>query len=87
MIPVALVAVGVLVCMGALLSTPLRFDQFLTVVTTMIGVGVGIDYALFVVNRFREELAGRRGREATIEAVCVALHTSGRIIVVRRAWS
>src|SRR5262249_8667184 len=36
-VPIALAAVGVLVCMGllALLATPLRFDQFVTVITTM----------------------------------------------------
>jgi len=31
----------------------------LTTIVTMIGVGVGIDYALFIVSRFREELAQR----------------------------
>ena len=41
----------------ALLATMLSFDIFLTTIVTMIGVGIGIDYALFIVCRFREELA------------------------------
>jgi RND superfamily putative drug exporter len=85
-LPVGLALASVLVCMGILtpLAGPLHLDRFVTVVTTMIGIGVGIDYALFVVSRFREELARRRhepGREATAEAVGIALHTSGRTIL------
>jgi RND superfamily putative drug exporter len=89
-LPVVLAVAGVLVCMGVLtlLAGPLHLDQFVTVITTMIGIGVGIDYALFVLSRFREELAGRTppdggrpGRAATIEAVGVALDTSGRTIL------
>jgi RND superfamily putative drug exporter len=83
MVPLALAGAAVLVCMGALalLAGPLRFDQFVTVIATMIGVGVGIDYALFVVSRFREELDGRRDREAVVAAVGAALDTSGRTVV------
>ena len=31
----------------------------------MIGLGVGIDYALFIVTRFREDCARRAGRATT----------------------
>ncbi|MEV0319906.1 MMPL family transporter [Streptomyces sp. NPDC050658] len=85
-LPVALAFVAVLVCLGilAVFAVALRLDTFVTVITTMIGGGVGIDYALFVVSRFREELA-RRTRPAkdmphteAIEAsVGAALRTSG----------
>ena len=44
----------------------------------MIGIGVGIDYALLILNRFRlERGAGRDVREATL----VSLDTSGRAVL------
>src|SRR3954447_26573323 len=44
----------------------------------MIGIGVGIDYALLILNRFRLERAGGRDvRDATL----VALDTSGRAVL------
>src|SRR3954463_8380752 len=44
----------------------------------MVGIGVGIDYALLILNRFRlERGAGREGRDATL----VALDTSGRAVL------
>ncbi len=45
---------------------------------TMIGLGVGIDYALFLVTRYRSELAAGRPTE---EAVATAVATSGSAIV------
>lgn len=46
--------------------------------TAMIGIGVGIDYALFIVTRYREEL--RAGRTVP-DAVVVAITTAGRSIL------
>ncbi|HEY6696372.1 MAG TPA: MMPL family transporter [Solirubrobacteraceae bacterium] len=44
----------------------------------MIGIGVGIDYALLILNRFRlERGAGKEVREATL----VAIDTSGRAVL------
>ena len=44
----------------------------------MIGIGVGIDYALLILNRFRlERAAGREVRDATL----VAIDTSGRAVL------
>ena len=44
----------------------------------MVGIGVGIDYALLILNRFRlERGAGRGVREATL----VAIDTSGRAVL------
>jgi RND superfamily putative drug exporter len=44
----------------------------------MIGIGVGIDYALLILNRFRlERGAGRDTREATM----IAIDTSGRAVL------
>jgi RND superfamily putative drug exporter len=40
---------------------------------TMIGIGVGIDYALLVVSRYREEVAnGISGEEATVTSIATA---------------
>ena len=45
----------------------------------MIGLGVGIDYALFIVTRFREEYA----RTGDVErSVLIAMNTSGRAILL-----
>jgi len=61
MVPLALAGSGLLLAYGilALIAHVLTFDSFLTTIVTMIGVGIGIDYALFIVSRFREELAHR----------------------------
>ena len=54
--------------------------------TTMIGLGVGIDYSLLVVTRFREELGrGLRRREAAVSTMVTAgsaVITSGLTVVV-----
>jgi RND superfamily putative drug exporter len=48
-------------------------------VITLLGLGMAIDYALFVVSRFREEmLAGR----STAEAVQRTIRTAGRTVMV-----
>ena len=45
---------------------------------TMLGIGVGIDYALLILNRFRlERGAGRDVREATL----ISIDTSGRAVL------
>ncbi len=66
------------------LSGVASFDAFLLSIVTMIGVGVAIDYSLFISSRFREELARARqsGRPDAVEhAVGVAMSTSGRTIL------
>jgi RND superfamily putative drug exporter len=59
---------------------------FVLTVTTMIGLGVGIDYSLLMVTRFREELRrGHRRREAAINTMLtagVAVITSGLTVMV-----
>jgi RND superfamily putative drug exporter len=49
-------------------------------VALMIGLGVGVDYALFVVTRFRQAYASRQGDVQA--AVLEAMDTSGRAIVL-----
>jgi len=61
-----------------LLTHVLTVPIFAPEMMAMIGLGVGIDYALFVVTRYRQGLfEGRDPREA----VTVALSTSGRAVV------
>ncbi len=57
-------------------------NVYVTNTASIVGIGVGIDYALFVVTRFREEL--RRGRPVA-EAVPVTLATSGRAVALSGA--
>ena len=74
--------VGMLSVVGGLaatfaLSHVTDVSQYALNIVTLIGLGVAIDYSLFIVNRFREEL----GRGATVEnAVARSLATAGRAI-------
>jgi len=66
---------GILVGLSHLIAVP----TFAPEVMGMIGLGVGIDYALFVVTRYRESLAaGLPPREATVRA----LQTAGRAVLL-----
>jgi RND superfamily putative drug exporter len=51
---------------------------FVLNITTLFGLGLGVDYSLFIVSRFREELA--RGRPVD-EAVAISIATAGRAVV------
>jgi RND superfamily putative drug exporter len=61
-----------------LLSQVITTPTFAPEMMAMIGLGVGIDYALFIVTRYRQGLAeGRTPRDAT----ALSLATSGRSVV------
>ena len=62
----------------ALISNFTTVPEFATTIGVMIGLGVGIDYALFIVTRYREAL--REGFDAE-GATVVALDTAGRSVV------
>ncbi len=47
-------------------------------ICSLIGLGVAIDYSLFIVSRYRDELALGRSVE---DALVIALHTAGRSVV------
>jgi RND superfamily putative drug exporter len=88
MVPLLLAGASLFLTFGliALLGRVLNFDAFLLTVVTMIGVGIGIDYSLFIVTRFREELAQlpeapRAERRRIAEAVGASIATSGRTIL------
>jgi RND superfamily putative drug exporter len=48
-------------------------------ITTLFGLGLGVDYSLFMVNRYREELA--RGHTVE-EAILITMNTAGRAMLV-----
>lgn len=50
---------------------------FVLNITTLFGLGLGVDYSLFIVSRFREELAHGRSVE---EAVAISIATAGRAV-------
>jgi uncharacterized membrane protein YdfJ with MMPL/SSD domain len=76
LMPVALGIVAVTVT-GALiyaLSLVTGMSVFVTNMASMIGIGVAVDYSLFVLARYRQEIAAGRGPE---DARGIALATSG----------
>ena len=77
----ALVGGGAVVVALALIFGLGHFTElsiFVLNITTLFGLGLGVDYSLFIVSRFREELA--RGRPVD-EAVAISIATAGRAVV------
>lgn len=79
--PVLMAPVAVTVALAAIYFLGHRIDMSIFVLntTSMLGLGVAIDYSLFMVNRFRSELALGRDTET---AVGNTVATSGRAILV-----
>ena len=76
-------AVGVLAIVGGLagvftLTRWTDVSPYAVNIVTLVGLGTAIDYSLFIVARFREELAAGR---ATEDAVGRAMATSGRAVL------
>jgi len=74
--------VGILTIVGGIGGTFFlnRFtdvSQYAINIVTLIGLGVSIDYSLFIVNRFRDELAAGSSRE---DAIATTMATAGRAI-------
>ncbi|HJV09325.1 MAG TPA: MMPL family transporter, partial [Acidimicrobiales bacterium] len=74
---VALAGIGIGTILIGLTSNLLTLPDFATVLGVMIGLGVGIDYALFIVTRYRENL--HKGHTIQ-ESVVIALDTAGRAV-------
>ena len=73
----ALVAVGVGYSVTGLLSHVFSVASFATILGVLIGLGVGVDYALLIVTRHRNGLkAGHDVEDATVNAV----NTAGRAV-------
>ncbi|MFE5171762.1 MMPL family transporter [Streptomyces sp. NPDC056634] len=74
----ALIGVGIGVSSITALANALDLGTTTSTLAMMIGLAVGIDYALFIVSRFRAELAEGRDRE---EAAGRAVGTAGSAVV------
>jgi putative drug exporter of the RND superfamily len=74
----ALFGLGTGVALTVLVSRVQLMPEFAPQMTAMIGLGVGIDYALFIVTRYREHL--RAGLEPE-DATAAAVDTSGRAVL------
>jgi RND superfamily putative drug exporter len=78
----ALFGIGCGLALIALLGHVFPAPSFSPIVAGMIGLGVGVDYALFIVTRFREAL--RAGTEPP-GAVVTAMSTAGRSVLAAGA--
>jgi len=79
-LPIATALIGVAVSIAGVgvIANFFTTPDFAAQVATMIGIGVGIDYALFIVTRYRMALHRTGSPEA---AVLEAMNTSGRAVV------
>jgi RND superfamily putative drug exporter len=79
LVPVVLAVVSIAVALGltALVGQAFELSFFVVNMLVMMGLAVGIDYALFIVSRFREERA--RGREK-VDAIAAAGSTASRAV-------
>ncbi|MEU7427462.1 MMPL family transporter [Streptomyces sp. NPDC040750] len=75
----ALISVGVGLGIVGVVAATLSFATSATTLAGMIGLGVGIDYALFLTTRFRQDLI--EGRDP-VEAAARTAHTSGRAVLI-----
>jgi trehalose monomycolate/heme transporter len=80
--------VGALAVVGSLavvrlLSTVTDVSVFSVNVISLLGMGLAIDYALFVISRFREELAGLPvdDPDASTKAIQTTMVTAGRTVL------
>jgi RND superfamily putative drug exporter len=80
LLPVGLGVAAVIVT-GAVvyfISLAITMSVFVTNVASMLGIGVAVDYSLFVLSRYREELHAGKSRETALD---VAMRTSGATVV------
>ena len=80
-LPLAIGGIGILGSFAALRLLTLVTDVsiYSVNITTILGLGLAIDYGLFMVSRFREEL---RRQDTTADAVAATVATAGRTVAV-----
>jgi putative drug exporter of the RND superfamily len=81
-LPLVIALVGLGISSGgliALLANVVDVPDWTTAVTGLIGIGVGVDYALLVLTRFRSAL---RDGSDTHDAVVEAVTTAGRSVLI-----
>ncbi len=74
----ALFGIGVGSAIVGLAANVITMPTFTGQIVAMLGIGVGIDYALFIVTRYRQALQGGTDPEA---AVILAIATAGRAVL------
>jgi putative drug exporter of the RND superfamily len=77
-IMIALFGIGTGISLVAVVSHLVSTPEFTTELASMIGIGVGIDYALFIVTRYRQGLHDGLEPES---AVVLAIDTAGRAVL------
>jgi putative drug exporter of the RND superfamily len=81
-LPLAIALIGLGISSGGLivlLANVVDVPDWTTAVSGLIGIGVGIDYALLVLTRFRSAMnAGKDRHDAVVEAVT----TAGRSVII-----
>lgn len=80
LLPLGMAIAAIAMALGgvAVIGQAFELIFFVTMIITMIGLAVGIDYSLLIVSRFREELS--RGLDK-YEAVAKAGDTAGRTVL------
>jgi len=81
LVPVAIGLLGVLVALAVIGAMAQRMEISVVAITivTMVGLGVGIDYSLLMVTRFREELATGL---SPVRAAARTVPTAGRAVAI-----
>ncbi|MGH2737116.1 MAG: MMPL family transporter, partial [Actinomycetota bacterium] len=74
----ALFGIGIGLSLVMLFANFLSVPEFTPQLASMIGIGVGIDYALFIVTRYRQQLHHGLDPE---QATMVAITTSGKAVI------
>jgi putative drug exporter of the RND superfamily len=77
-IGVALAGIGAGTVLAGFISFVIHPPSFASIFGIMIGLGVGIDYALFIVTRYRENL--HNGYD-TRQSISIAIDTAGRAVL------
>lgn len=80
LLPIGIGGLAVMCAVGGILAVSAVMDvsDFAPSMASLLGLGLAIDYSLFVVSRFREELAGGADRE---DALAATVATAGRTVL------
>ena len=80
-LPIFIAIISIVIGLGliAVLANGLEVVSFTGLIAAMIGIGVGIDYSLFIVTRFRQGLHDGLAPE---DATAAAITTSGRAVLI-----